>query len=457
MFGEIGAGGMATVHLGRGPDGEVVAIKRLKPYLAEEPGVVQWFLDEARLSARVRHPNVVATLDVVTHEGEVFLVMEYIEGVSLAFLLRTRSGTAVSPSPPPALKPDLTASIVSGALRGLHAAHEATGEMGEPLNIVHRDVSPQNILVGVDGTARVLDFGVAKALGRQQTTRDGAIKGKLGYMAPEQLSGRGVTRRTDVFAAGIVLWELLTGERLFARDDDAVTVTRVLMERVRPPSDVRPDAPRSLDAVVLRALERDPTKRYLSAHEMADALDAAMKPASSAAVGWWVRSIAADELARRAVLLRASSGQMPVKALAPDTSPDAMDSATATVPIFEATPVVPRRRRRGALVAVVAALALTIAGWGGIQASRARTTRGEGAGGPTSSASTKEAVVMEPSAAVSSTSTPAPIADEKTETALTLPSTESPVHRAAPPRHPSPKAPPARPASSTRERLYSRD
>jgi serine/threonine-protein kinase len=454
MFGEIGAGGMATVHLGRGPDGDVVAIKRLKPYLAEEPGVVQWFLEEARLSARVRHPNVVATLDVVTHEGEVFLVMEYIEGVSLAFLLRTRSGPTASPAP--TIKPELTASIVSGALRGLHAAHEATGEMGEPLNIVHRDVSPQNILVGVDGTARVLDFGVAKALGRQQTTRDGAIKGKLGYMAPEQLSGRGVTRRTDVFAAGIVLWELLTGERLFARDDDAVTVTRVLMERVRPPSDVRPDVPRSLDPVVLRALERDPTKRYLSAHDMADALDAAMKPASSAAVGWWVRSIAADELARRAVLLRASSGQMPVKTAAPETSIYAVDSATATVPIFEATPVVPRRRRRRALVAGVSALAILIAGWGGIQASRAKTTRGEVVPGPTS-ADPRAAPGPEASAALSAASTPAPVPDEKTETALSLPSADSSVHKATPARHPSPKAPPARPASSTRERLYSRD
>jgi serine/threonine-protein kinase len=437
MYGEIGAGGMATVHLGRGPGGEVVAIKRLKPYLAEEPGVVQWFLDEARLSARVRHPNVVATLDVVTHEGEVFLVMEYIEGVSLSFLRRAQSASL--------LKPDVAASIVSGALRGLHAAHEATGESGEPLNIVHRDVSPQNILVGVDGTARVLDFGVAKALGRQQTTRDGAIKGKLGYMAPEQLSGRGVTRRTDVFAAGIVLWELLTGERLFARDDDAVTVTRVLMERVRPPSEACADAPAALDRVVLRALERDPTKRFLSAHDMADALDAAAKPASSAAVGWWVRSVAADELARRAVLLRASSGQMPVPQLAAGPSPDASapdgESATATVRIVDDRVAAARPRGRRVVVAAVAALAITIAGWGGIQASRARTTHTEETPAPSASAPAPSAP---------------PTAEEKPETAIALPSAESTTHK-GPPRHAGPKVTPAKPAASTHERLYSRD
>jgi serine/threonine-protein kinase len=280
-------------------------------------------------------------------------------------------------------------------------------------------------------------------------------------MAPEQLSGRGVTRRTDVFAAGIVLWELLTGERLFAREDDAVTVTRVLMERVRPPSEVRAGAPAALDPVVLRALERDPTKRFLSAHDMADALDAAAKPASSSTVGWWVRSVAADELARRAVLLRASSGQMPVPGSAPDPSPDAaavdVTFETATVRVATETPAVPPPRRRrvqwAAVVAVVAAVAISIAGWGGIQASRARTARAEETPAPSVAAS-----VAAPTASVLSTpsASASPAADDKTETALTLPSAESPAHK-APARHPGPKAAPARPAASTRERLYSRD
>ena len=300
MYGVIGSGGMATVHLGRASDAgassDVFAIKRLRPHLAAEPDIVRSFLDEARLSSRIAHPNVVPTLEVVTEGSEVFLVMPYVEGVSLAALVRASAGSGSRRVPAP-----VAVAVVAGMLRGLHAAHEAVGDTGEPLRIVHRDVSPQNVLIGVDGTAHVLDFGVAKALGRQQTTRDGQIKGKLGYMAPEQLSGRGVTRRTDVFAAGIVLWELLTGRRLFRADDEAATVARVLMEPVRPPSEVEPASPAALDPIVLRALERDPSKRFLTADEMACALEEAVSSATPQEVGAWVRSIAEAELVERAV------------------------------------------------------------------------------------------------------------------------------------------------------------
>ena len=179
---------MATVHLGRllGTAGfsRTVAIKRLHLQYSKDPDFVSLFLDEARLAARIRHPNVASVLDVVALEGELFLVMEYIQGESLSRLLRVVVEEK-TPIPIP-----IATGVVAGTLSGLHAAHEATSESGDPLNLVHRDVSPQNILVGVDGVPSVVDFGVAKAATRAQVTQEGELKGKLSYMSPEQVSHR---------------------------------------------------------------------------------------------------------------------------------------------------------------------------------------------------------------------------------------------------------------------------
>src|SRR6185436_11579431 len=200
MYDEIAAGGMATVHLGRlrGERGfaRTVAIKRLHSQYARDPDFVSMLVDEARIAARVKHPNVVPPLDIIATEAEeLLLVMEYVHGEVLARLLGicVRRGEAVPP--------EIVVAIMVGALSGLHAAHEATSDHGEPLEIVHRDVSPPNILVGADGVARVLDFGVAKAGMRATITHDGSTKGKISYMSPEQLRGGVVDRRTDVFAA----------------------------------------------------------------------------------------------------------------------------------------------------------------------------------------------------------------------------------------------------------------
>ena len=181
LYGEIAAGGMATVHLARllGPVGfaRTVAIKRLHPHLAKDPEFVAMFLEEARLAARVRHPNVVSTLDVVSDDGELFLVMEYVAGESLSRLVRKarERGERVPPK--------YVIGIMSGALEGLHSAHEANTEKGQPLGLVHRDVSPQNVHVGTDGVPRLLDFGIAKATNRVQETRTDQIKGKVAYMS----------------------------------------------------------------------------------------------------------------------------------------------------------------------------------------------------------------------------------------------------------------------------------
>ena len=298
LYDEIAAGGMATVHFGRllGPAGfsRTVAIKQLHPQYARDPEFVAMFLDEARLAARIRHPNVVSTIDVVARDGELFLVMEYIQGEAFARLLRT---TTLEGDKVP---PNVASSIVTQALLGLHAAHEALDEKGASLNIVHRDVSPQNILVGVDGVARVLDFGVAKATSRLQITHDGRLKGKLAYMAPEQLLKRPVDRRADVFAAATVLWESLCGERLFAGDDAAAAVAHILEGKVKPPSQVVSGLNSAVDAVVLKGLAKDPEQRYQTAKEMAQALEHALPPAGALRVSEWVEHTAGRSLKLRA-------------------------------------------------------------------------------------------------------------------------------------------------------------
>jgi serine/threonine protein kinase len=297
LYDEIAHGGMATVHLGRllGPAGfaRTVAIKRLHPQFAKDPEFVAMFMDEARLAARIHHPNVVATLDIVNLDGELFLIMEYVQGEPLSRLTKLLSSQGQR------IAPAMAATIVAGVLDGLHAAHEAKGERGELLGMVHRDVSPQNVLVGVDGIARLLDFGVAKAAGRLQTTRDGQLKGKIAYMAPEQLRGQ-VSRATDVYAAAVILWEALTGQRLFAGENEGMVVTRVMQGCVEPPSERAPDVPSALDAITLRGLSRDPSKRFPTAHAMARALEEAVAPIAASKIGAWVSVTAETTLTDRA-------------------------------------------------------------------------------------------------------------------------------------------------------------
>ena len=279
LIAELASGGMATVFLARlsGVAGfqRLVAIKRLHPHLAREPEFVEMFLDEARLAARIHHPNVVPIQEVGESDQGYYLVMDYIEGDTLARVL-AKAAKANGRVPY-----GVTIRILLDVLAGLHAAHEMRDDHGDPLQIVHRDVSPQNILVGVDGVARVVDFGVARAASRLSTTRSGQLKGKLAYMAPEQARGGAVDRRADLFACGIVLWEALATKRLFKGDGEAETLNRVLYDAIAPPSSVRPDVPQPLEAICMKALSRDVDERYATAQDFGDELEKAARALNS--------------------------------------------------------------------------------------------------------------------------------------------------------------------------------
>lgn len=297
----IAKGGMATVHFAR-LHGDfdfcrIVAVKRLLPEFASDEQFKAMFVEEARLAARIRHPNVVSTLDVVADRDEVILVMDYVHGDSLSSLckqLRSR--------PDPVAPHNVTSAIVSDVLRGLAFAHATTDKAGKPLHIVHCDVSPQNILVGVDGVSRVLDFGIAKATNSLSSADDGMVRGKPGYMAPEQLSGGTATPRSDIFAVGVVLWEMLTGQRLYGGGFKAA-LSRRQLEAIRPPSTINPGVSPLLDAVVMRALEKEPVRRFRDAAEMMRALELACAPARPSHVAEWVEELAADTLKTRGQLL----------------------------------------------------------------------------------------------------------------------------------------------------------
>jgi eukaryotic-like serine/threonine-protein kinase len=298
LFDEIAAGGMATIHLGRlvGPVGfsRTVAIKTLHPQFAKDPEFVEMFLEEARLASRIQHPNVISTVDVATTEGEVFLVMEYVAGESLAKLVRSALKRGER------MPVEVAATVLAGMLHGLHATHEAKNEQLEPMHIVHRDVSPQNVLVGLDGIARIFDFGVAKAAAmRSQATSDGQMKGKLSYMSPEQLNSRAVDRRTDIFAAGVVAWECLVGRRLFAGSDPGEVLAKVLTLDIPAPIDVQNSIPRAVSNTVMRALERSPEQRWQTAKEFAIELERTVVLAAAHVVGDWVALNAGEALQDR--------------------------------------------------------------------------------------------------------------------------------------------------------------
>ena len=299
---ELASGGMATVYVARqvGAAGfeRLVVIKRVHRHHLGNKEFYRMFLDEARVASLVRHPNVVSVIDTVEEGGELFLVMEYVESSALSSLLKTVAHQQDR------LPPPIACRIMADMLAGLHAAHEATDMRGQKLELVHRDVSPQNVIIGVDGGSRLIDFGVAKAAHRLTETRSGSLKGKLAYMSPEQAMGKPVDRRVDLFAAGVALHESLTGRRLFQGENDLDTMRRITEMPVRDPSSLAPGIPRTLDTVVQRALVRDPNGRFQTAAEFLEALEGAIPMAPAREVAAYMLAKCGDRIEERRLRLK---------------------------------------------------------------------------------------------------------------------------------------------------------
>lgn len=271
---ELASGGMASVYLARidGASGfeKLVALKRIHRHLAKEKGYVDMFLDEARIAARITHPNVCSVFDFGEADGEHYIAMEYLLGEPLSRLCgRVARNQAHRRD---RLLPLRMARIIADACEGLHAAHELKDANGDLLHVVHRDVSPRNLFVTYDGAVQVVDFGIASARQRLHHTSTGQVKGTFAYMAPEQLTANPIDRRVDVWALGVTLWEMLAVKRLFRRDTTANTIHAVLYDDILPPSDYRAQVPKALDAIVMKALSRDPAERWQTAREMSRAL-----------------------------------------------------------------------------------------------------------------------------------------------------------------------------------------
>jgi serine/threonine protein kinase len=264
----ITKGGMAEVWRAKLVGAEnferPMVIKRILPHLCDDPAFVKMFISEARLSARLHHPNIVQVFELGDVDGELFMALEHISGVDLATLMTA----AQAPLPP-----GLCALVAHEVARALAYAHAVSDDDGKPLAIVHRDVSPSNIMLGYDGQVRLCDFGIAKALGvHVERSRTGGLKGKLSYMAPEVFDGAPFDQRSDLFAVGVVMHEILTGRRLFRSDDELETMALVRACNVPPPSQTNPAIPPQLERVVLRALARDPAARQANAEELANEL-----------------------------------------------------------------------------------------------------------------------------------------------------------------------------------------
>lgn len=267
VIGELGRGAMATVYLAQSKSAEgesaLRAVKLIHPHLADQPEFLDLFLNEARIAARLRHPNVVSVHEVAHHADRLCLSMEYVRGETL-FALLERTWNEGRP-----LSYLVGAEIVRQAALGLHAAHELKDASGMPLMVIHRDVGPHNLLVGYDGRVRVTDFGVAKAMDRSVGTQPGVFRGTLPFLSPEAVRGEPLDRRSDLFSLGVVLYEATVGQRLFKHKTAAGTMARILELEIPRPRALRPDYPAPLERIVLRALERDRERRHQDAAELA--------------------------------------------------------------------------------------------------------------------------------------------------------------------------------------------
>jgi len=363
LVGELARGGMAEVLLAiqEGIEGffKVVVIKRILPQISDSPDFLHMFADEARVTARLEHPNLIRTLEFGEQDGQYFTVMEYLAGEDLRHVLKRVAAAGHS------LPVGLVAWILIRVCHGLHFAHELTDSAGQPLDLVHRDITPANIVLTYGGEVKLIDFGVAKTSANTSQTRVGTIKGKLAYMSPEQVSGRPIDRRSDVFSTGVVLWELLTARRLFARADDVSTLHAVLKAPVPAPSTLRDDVPPALDAIVSRALARNPDERYPSAEAMASALEELL--ATQPTIDGRVLGRTLEQLfgsaradAKRAIAQSRSLAHnvaFVMKPLAKGSNVSCLEVASAESPIEPSQPIRADRKLTGVILLTLATIA----------------------------------------------------------------------------------------------------
>ncbi len=427
---EIASGGMGAVYLALRLDADgakhPVAIKALHAHLADDPDMVASFLDEARIASRIVHPNVVRVEDVEMIGDQLVIVMEYVEGVALSLILKT-TRTRESALPIPVVR-----RMLHDALLGLDAAHELRDDSGGYLGVVHRDVSPHNLLVAADGLTRVSDFGIATASGRVASTRTGGgVKGKLQYLSPEQIYRKGLDRRSDVFAAGTVLWECLTGRRLFSAGSEGETLAMVLREPIAPPSAHRFDVPIELDEICLRALERDPERRFQSARELAEALAEGPMASREEVAAIVAQAAPATIASRRTVLEQALRNAGFTQPSFAPAEPVSLDTGASAAVVEQSA-----ARRPTSRVPLVAALLVGIVAGGVVVGLAARST------------STQAASVAPPSP---SSPTPA-VSAIASVAAATIESAPPPaaVESAPPAKVAASAQPRSRPASSVR-------
>ncbi|MEM9493150.1 MAG: serine/threonine-protein kinase, partial [Myxococcota bacterium] len=312
LIGKLAKGGMGEIYLARlgGVAGfeKIVVIKRILPHLAENKRYVAMLWDEARIAARLSHPNVCQVLELDEVDGEYYIAMEYLEGITMADLLRLMAQRKSL------LDPRLAVAMITQVCEGLHAAHELVDRQGNPTNLVHRDISPSNLFITAAGPVKILDFGIAKTPDQLANTRTGTIKGKWAYMSPEQVLRKPLDRRSDIFSLGVVTYEALSSRRLFRRKSE-YEICRAITERDAPPlRDLRPDIPEPLSQVVATALARRRHCRYDTASAMSKALTRSLTaiggPASMSEVSEFVWQIFAKELeARRAFVRRADAAE----------------------------------------------------------------------------------------------------------------------------------------------------
>jgi len=331
----IAKGGMAMVWAARlkGTRGfqKLVAIKTMLPAMIDEPSFEKMFLDEASLASQVRHPHVVEILDLGEQDRILYLVMEWVDGEPLNVIMHYAAKKGGIPQA-------IAVAIMLQALRGLHAAHELRDDTGALVGLVHRDVTPQNVLVSYDGVVKIVDFGVAKATSRLSAeTEAGQLKGKIAYMSPEQLKGEPIDRRTDIFAVGILLYMLTTGTHPFKGDEQAETVQNITSDKpARAPHRLVHGYNPALETVVMQAIAKEPAKRFASANDMFKALRGVVQAATDDEVAEFIKSLMADRLEKRRNAIRAAleiadTQKGPTKTVEPADAPEDADSIKTVV------------------------------------------------------------------------------------------------------------------------------